>query len=529
MNVRVELDERGNSFEDDIIKDIMELRGLEDDTNFLEPTVSDLLPLDKLPNVNEAFQIIFEGIEKNLRFNILFDCDLDGVTSGAEMTRYLWNYSVFPKTYINTGKNHGVQPGMIDELSDCDILIIVDSLDNTIENYKAISDRGVKIVIMDHHAVDPQIPYDDYVTLVTSQVGYENTELSGAGVVWKALKYFDSMKGTDYADEITDLAACGLVGDMVAMNVMENRYIVNEGIQNINNPAIKKMIGSYEFNSTSIAYSIAPLINAAMRMKENEAAMKVFITDDPKELRAIMKALKKTKELQKEEVERVLPSVEEHCEAQLDKHMMVVMHDSEYGISGLLGNKLMARYKRPILVIKDDGEYFSGSMRAVGFKDFRKIINDTGLATCSGHENASGIKIPIENLEPLKSEMEKLLDNAIEDIYVNADIWLDIEDLTPRLVEKIHELDRISGTGFPPVRIYVEADGYNSFTMKDGLHLKLNFGDTINAFFWNRGDLIDAIIDHEIMGDTLQLVGTADLTKFGKQRVSFVLSDLDVA
>ena len=61
------------------------------------------------------------------------------------------------------------------------------------------------------------------------------------------------------------------------MTVMENRYIVSKGLEKIYNPAVKKIVGGFEFNSTAIAFSIAPVVNASNRMCKNEIAMKAFL------------------------------------------------------------------------------------------------------------------------------------------------------------------------------------------------------------------------------------------------------------
>lgn len=528
MNVRTKFDGRP-MYQEDIIQELYLDRGVGSDVGCLFPNENSLLPLESLPHVAEAYNIIFDGIETGARFNVLFDCDLDGVTSGAEITRFLEENYGNVKTFINHGKNHGVQKEMIDELSLCDILIIVDSLDNTVENYKAIAERGVKIIVMDHHAVNPDIPYEDYVTLVTSQVNYGNPQLSGAGVVWKVIKYCDSRKGTNFSDKTADLAACGLVGDMVDMSVPENRYIVSLGLRNCNNLAIQKILGSYQFNSTSIAYSIAPLINASMRIGCNEVAKDLFITDDLKTVRALIRELKKAKELQQKEVERLLPSIKEQCENQAYNKMMVVIFESEYGVSGLLGNKLMAIYKRPILVLQKDGNKYRGSMRAVGVDDFRKIVNDSGFAQCDGHECAAGIKMPCENLEKLQDYIAENLDLELNEICIDADVMLNTEDLSFGLVNNIHKLDTISGMNFPPVKIYIETTSYDASTLKDGLHLKLELEDGITAFFWNKGDLFEKTLDASLMGGRLQLVGTVDISNFrGRQSISFIISDMDI-
>ena len=129
---------------------------------------------------------------------------------------------------------------------------------------------------------------------------------------------------TGYADELVDLAACGLVGDMMDMTVMENRYIVSKGLSKINNPAIKKIVGGFEFNSTAISFSVAPIINASNRIGKNDIAMKAFIEDDNKTLLKYMRELKICRVLQNEEVDRILPEAINSCEEQKDKKLSLI-------------------------------------------------------------------------------------------------------------------------------------------------------------------------------------------------------------
>ena len=61
---------------------------------------------------------------------------------------------------------------------------------------------------------------------------YPNKTLSGAGVVYKFCKYFDMKYGYNYADDFLDLAAVGIIGDVMELNDIETRYIVKNGAEN---------------------------------------------------------------------------------------------------------------------------------------------------------------------------------------------------------------------------------------------------------------------------------------------------------
>ena len=513
-------------YEDEVFDVILEQRGITNPEHFFNPTEDDLLPLDSLLRIEDAFRRVDKAIKEDEKISILFDTDLDGTSSGAIITRYLKNFTSNIKTYIDEGKQHGLIGQDIEKFHDVDLLIIVDSLDKDESQYKKLHESGTDIIILDHHAIKEIIPYDKYAILVSSQRNYGNPQLSGAGVTWKFCKYMDEQYLTGYADELADLAACGLVGDMMDMTVMENRYIVSKGLSKIYNPAIKKIVGGFEFNSNAISFSVAPIINASNRIGKNDIAMKAFIEDDNKILLKYMRELKKCKELQNEEVDRILPKAIDSCEKQKDNKMMVVLIDTDYGISGLLGNKLLERYQRPILILKDCGNTYRGSMRAVGVDDFRKICNESGLAKADGHELASGIEIKKELLNEFTLYIEETLPELKSDSVVDVDIQLDISDITRKMVDLIKSIDKISGANFKPIKVYINnIYDYEIGNMSDYKHLTIKPNDYLLIIKWNYNGSFDEMEDHSLVNDELKVVGTVDSGFLGRKFVLKVVCD----
>lgn len=513
-------------YEDEVFDVILEQRGITNPEHFFNPTEDDLLPLDSLLRIEDAFRRVDKAIKEDEKISILFDTDLDGTSSGAIITRYLKNFTSNIKTYIDEGKQHGLIGQDIEKFHDVDLLIIVDSLDKDESQYKKLHESGTDIIILDHHAIKEIIPYDKYTILVSSQRNYGNPQLSGAGVTWKFCKYMDEQYLTGYADELADLAACGLVGDMMDMTVMENRYIVSKGLSKIYNPAIKKIVGGFEFNSNAISFSVAPIINASNRIGKNDIAMKAFIEDDNKILLKYMRELKKCKELQNEEVDRILPKAINSCEKQKDNKMMVVLIDTDYGISGLLGNKLLERYQRPILILKDCGDTYKGSMRAVGVDDFRKICNESGLAKADGHELASGIEIKKELLNEFTLYIEETLSELKSDSVVDVDIQLDISDITRKMVDLIKSIDKISGANFKPIKVYINnIYDYEIGNMSDYKHLTIKPNDYLLIIKWNYNGSFDEMEDHSLVNDELKVVGTVDSGFLGRKFVLKVVCD----
>ncbi len=513
-------------YEDEVFEVILKQRGIADPEHFFNPTEDDLFPLDSLYRIDEAFDRLDKAIKENEKIAILFDTDLDGTASGAIITRYLRNFTNNIETYIDEGKQHGLIGQDIEKFFDVDLLIVVDSLDKNELQYKKLYENKTDVIILDHHAIKESVPYDDYSILVSSQRKYSNPQLSGAGVTWKFCKYMDEQYLTGYADELVDLAACGLVGDMMDMTVMENRYIVSKGLSKIYNPAIKKIVGGFEFNSTAISFSVAPIINASNRIGKNDIAMKAFIEDDNKTLLKYMRELKICRVLQNEEVDRILPEAINLCEEQKDKKMIVVFIDTDYGISGLLGNKLLERYQRPILILKDCGDTYKGSMRATGVDDFRKICNESGLAKADGHELASGIEIKKELLNEFTIYIEETLPELKDDSTTNIDIQLDISDITRKMVDLIKKFDRISGTNFPPIKVYIDnICDYEIGNMSDYKHLTIKPNDYLLIIKWNYNGSFEKMEDHSLVNDELRVVGTIDSGFLGRKFVLKVVCD----
>ena len=525
-NYNIKNDCRG-MYEEEIFDTILADRGIENKEEFLSPTEINLLPLSDLHNIDKAANRVKVALENDEKIAVLWDTDLDGISSGAIITRYLNNFTDNSiVSFIDDGKQHGLKGQNLEKYKSFDLLIIVDSLDENVDQYRELAESGVDIIILDHHAIASDIPYDEYTILVSSQRQYDNPQLSGAGVVWKFCKYLDGEFNTSYAYELMDLAACGLVADMMDMTVMENRYIVYQGLQKINNLAVKKIVGGFAFNSTAIAFSIAPIVNAANRMGKNEIAVKAFLADENKEVLKYVKELKKCKEEQNEEVNSLMPDVIRQCDEQLNKKMIVVFIDTEYGIAGLLGNKLLEKYQKPILILKDVGYKYSGSMRAVGVNDFRKICNDSGLAQVNGHELAAGIQIKKENFEKFISYIENNLPELKTDTTIDIDAQIELSDVDRKLVDLIKKIDFVSGTNFKPVKFYIDdITEYEIGQMSDYKHLVVKPNDYLQIIKWNYDGSFDDMEDHALMNDELEIACTLDSGFLGRKFVLKAVCD----
>ena len=514
----------------EIIDTILADRGVEDVSALLYPDEECLIPFEEMKNIKRAANIITKNIENDGSFFVHFDCDVDGISAGSIAVRWLKNHTDRITYGINQGKEHGVANIDLELLKDVDVLWIVDSIETQMYPYERIlKDWNGQIIISDHHiaskSMQKQMERTGQITLVSSAVDYPNPALSGSATTWKLCAYCDWIELDDYSDDLVDLASTGLVADMchVGVDSPENRYICYKGFNNQVNPALKKINGSYEFNSTAVSFGIAPLVNSANRVNENEKAMELFLSDDAKEIAKLVNELKFCKESQNSEITDIMPELEAQAESQMDKKVMFFFTETEYSIKGLLGNKLTEKFKRPVIVVgnritvnEETGEVekheFFGSARGIGVKNFKEYVDNTGLAGSGGHENSFGIWFAAEVLEDFQNALEDALRDVTFVQETTVDIQINQEQITEDLIRQLKMLNRISGQGWPSISVMVSGiTDYEVGQMSGGKHLKLIADEGKLLFIkWNFNS------DWDQFYGPVSAIGTLDSGFFGR-------------
>ena len=529
--------------ENEIIDVILQDRGVEDINALLYPNEDCLIPFERMHNIDRAAKIILDGIKNRKRFLVYYDTDQDGISSGTIATRWLRENGADVLWTINKGKEHGIAKADPSVFDGVDILWIVDSIETRMYPYENALKAGIQsIIISDHHllskSMQKQMEMTGKITLVSSAVDYPNPQASGAVVTWKLCAYCDWLNLGDYSDELVDLSAVGCIADMTGVGVedLENRYVCSRGFNHLVNPAIKKINGSYDFNSTAVSFGIATLTNAANRTNENEKAVRLFLSDNPKEIAQLVGDLKDCKELQNLEIAEIMPQLKEQAEAQMDNKVMFFFVETENEVKGLLGNKLIEKYSRPVIVLSNriqvdeetgeiiKHEYF-GSSRAIGVNNFKEYVDNTGLVSTGGHENAFGLWFDADVLDDFRDAIEDALKDVQFIQEATVDIQLDLEQVNDGLIKKIKMLNRISGTGWPAISVMISGiKDYQVGTMSGGKHLKLVADDGKFLFIkWNYDG------DWDSLNGELSAIGNLDSGYFGRTYYrQLIMSDFTV-
>ena len=509
----------------DIVDKFWASRGIDNPQEFLCPS-GNIVPSAKLRCINSAATQFIELVNRNAKFLVYADVDADGCSSAAILYHYITKLGCECETFINKKKEHGVKEYFFETDHHEDCVIVVDSINEDLTLYNRILCSGKQLIILDHHIPTELVKNNaGLLNLVSSALDYENSHLSGSGVTWKFVNYVDSLLRTTYADDLIDLAAVGIIADVcsVGPESMENREICHRGFQHVVNEGIKAVIGADEMTADSIAYSIAPLVNAANRMNENNLALSLFLTDNPTEAKKIVKELTKIKEKQKTLANDLFLNFTEMVEPQKENRCYYFFIDETYGtLGGLLATRASDKWKRPCIVVHDTPEGYAGSMRATGVDDFRLIINASGLADCQGHENSAGIVIQKETFEEFKEYIEAALAQLPSfSTDTEVDIQLERMQITPFLIGKLKQINRISGPGFPTINVLIEdVQRYSVKKMSQGKHLCVEVPD-MKFLLWNFNNWEDVIEE-----GSLSAVGTLDESFFaGRRSIQMIMAD----
>ncbi len=415
-------------------------------------------PLD-LKNIEQAGNLFERMInaDSSQTITVICDSDVDGFTSAAIFIQYIKKCGTKAniKPILHKGKGHGLSDTFDDVLETMPSWVVLpDAGSNDYEYMKQLRESFVddggapEFLILDHHIVEPDTKFYEHAVIVNNQLSpnYKNKDLCGAGVTWQFCRYYDSLKGTSYADEYIDLAALGIVSDMMSMLSLENRYIVHTGFNNIQNYFFKALCEKQSFSMggkvtpMTVAFYITPLINAMIRagaQDEKERCFEAFI-DGHKMVESHKRGAKGTlEELAIESARectnarakqnRTLDKAVEDLEIKIAKHdllenkiLFVRLEEEDQfppELNGLVAMKLSAKYKKPTIVarLNDEGE-IKGSSRGLNdseLKSFKDFMDESGFFTfTAGHDNACGIGIYDKNLAAFHDYANKELANV---------------------------------------------------------------------------------------------------------------------
>lgn len=468
----------------DVLGTFLGARGL--DESYLNISEKDEAPFSEMRNMKEAVDLFIKKMESGAKVGVVVDCDCDGFTSAAAMIRYINN--AFPDNecwyFLHSGKQHGISDKEFKLKPDTSLLIIPDAGSLDFKECNELIENGCDVIVLDHHELGGSDK--NKAIIVSSQYDeYPNKELSGVGVTYKFLQALDDALWEHFADSVLDLVAVGNIADAMSMKSRETKYLVNKGLASIINPFIAEIVEKNSFNINEVTptikdiqFSVAPLINAMIRVGDSESKKKMFDAflgnaDKYGEMaymkrgasepvyenlyQHVARLCTNAKAQQKKSRESAATKMDLYVRnAGYDKNKIILCDATgrlEETLTGLTAQEMASKYQRPVMVFRNMGDPESGIVggsarnnREDAVPDFMEYLQSTGLfIDVAGHPNSFGFKIKRENIPKLIEMSNKDLAHMDTQRGYIVDFDIDFEDLEQVFFRDVYGLRRLYG------------------------------------------------------------------------------------
>ncbi|MBQ1663312.1 MAG: single-stranded-DNA-specific exonuclease RecJ, partial [Clostridia bacterium] len=478
-----------------------------------------------LPDMDKAVERINDAIFDGERICVYGDYDCDGVTSTTILYSYLEAQGA-DVTYMLPERErdgYGLSNQVVDRIAatGTKLIVTVDNGISSVEEAKYIKEKGMELVVTDHHLEGDELP--DCVAVVDPHRNDRDCpfeDYAGCGV---ALKLCCAMEGSseEVMQEFADIAALGTVADMVPL-VGENRKIVLYGLKLLNTyrkPGIEAILekaglSDKTLDSTSISFGIAPRINAAGRMGTAERALDLLLADDPysaSEMAEEVNVMNTQRHSEEDKIfSEAIAYLQDHPEVAHLPILVVSGKGWHEGVLGIVASKLLERYLRPVIVLTDKGDLCKGSARSIeGFSIYEAMNSCRDmLNTFGGHELAAGMSIKTEWLDDFRDKInEYAYENRAVYPETRIDCKLNPAGLSMDVLDSIRMMEPFgTGNTSPVFGLYgVVIDSVQGMG-NEGRHKRLTFhkdGDRsmVNGIYFNqpefpyqRGDKVDLVV-----------------------------------
>lgn len=377
-------------------------------------TLKSLPTPDNFKDMNKSTKRIVEAINNDETINLVGDYDVDGVTSTSIMVTFFSALGVEINYIIPNRFEHGygLSPIILEQIYD-GIVITVDNGISAVESAEICKQRGIDLIITDHHTVGDILP-DAYAIVNPKQndCQFPFKEICGAQIAWYLCASLKKELKFDYnLMELFDLLSLAIVADIMPM-VSLNKTMVKAGLKALENsmrPAIVALRQRYELSSITeedIGFKIAPLINCAGRMSDPSIALEFLLSYDEFEANMQLDYLIELNESRKEDQLRMFNEAKSQVNV-TDKVIVVSSANWNEGIVGIVASKLCEKYKKPSIVFSIDNDIAKASCRSTSSVNLYELIKSCSslLNGFGGHKQAAGLSIKTSLLEDFKSQV----------------------------------------------------------------------------------------------------------------------------
>ena len=501
-----------------------------------------------LPEMEVAVDRLYRAVQTSERICFYGDYDVDGMAATSLYLSFFRGLGVEPVAYIphRVHEGYGLNERAIRRLREDGISLIVTSDCGTtsLREVELGKRLGIDIIITDHHQPDEQLPAAcALLNPHRPDSRYPFTGLCSTGVAYRVVCAYADRHGYSRVDpdSLLDLVALATVADVVPLQD-ENRFFVREGLRLIERGArtglraLKLVAGvGQDCTTSTLAFKLAPRINAAGRLAHAEIGVKLLTTESEFEARAEALRLDElNRERQRIEETTMGEAVRMVAGVELPGGLVMWARGWHLGVVGIVAARLVERYHRPSVVIAVDGQGIGkGSARSVpGFNLYDALAQCRDLLMgFGGHPSAAGMTVAEARLPAFRERFASIAESwsaaQPKQRVLQVDAQVDLAEMRPRVV---YELDSLNpyGAGNPEPTLAVRDVAVLSVRVVGNGHLKLTVRHKHSPPFDGIGFRMGELADSRLTGCArLDLAFVPELNRWnGLERVQLRIRDV---
>ena len=470
---------------------------------FFRPSLSELHDPFLMPDMHKAVKRLNKALGNNEKILIYGDYDVDGTSAVSLVYRFLRPYSTLLDYYIpdRYDEGYGISYQGIDYAIEngFKLIIVLDCGIKAIEKVKYAKEKGIDIIICDHHMPDEQLP-DAFAVLDPKRAdsAYPYEHLSGCGVGFKFMQAFAMSNEIPFStlERLLELTAISIASDIVPITG-ENRILAYYGLRQLNyNPSVglKGIIKTSgltgkELSIGDLVFKIGPRINASGRMMNGREAVDLLLAKDEKvasEKSANIDLYNdERREMDRKITDEANAIIDELTDIEDRKGIVLFNPNWHKGVIGIVASRLTEKYYRPAVVLTQSSGLITGSARSIAGFDIYKAIENCRdlLENFGGHTYAAGLSLREANLAAFIERFMKITSDEIRPEQMTPQIDIDtvitLMDVNTALMNDLKRMNPFGPDNEKPVfaSYKVKDFGTSRIVGKEGTHLKLELID----------------------------------------------------
>lgn len=475
---------------------------------FLNPDESGLNDPFALLGMKEAVDRITVAKEQKENVLIFGDYDADGICASSVLYYCLKEFGIDSLVTVPEREDgYGLNVGIIKRIKserNISLIITVDCGISDCEKIEEIKNLGLDVIVTDHHEPPSLLPDCIKINPKITGQSYPFDGLCGAGVAYK-LGY--ALIGKN-ANAYLDLVALATVADSMDL-IDENRCIVVLGLK-LMNGVKKRAVFDYlagandkRLTAQSLAFGVAPRVNAGGRMGDAATALRAFISDKPSEIYELCVKLNQYNIARQADCDAIYKEAKEKINGnKLYKNPVITVEGEGWktGFIGIVAARLVEDYNRPVIAFARNADGFmKGSARSVEGFNVYDAICAAGEYTLGfgGHSQAAGVSLNYESYDGFSKSIcdyARKTGTAVRE----KEIYVDMKAEEPLTVRFAKELDRLEpfGVGNRKPVMSVAVESVKVKALKNGSpHYSFNtdIGEMLD--FNGEGDVSDLLLN----------------------------------